>query len=150
MLRSLFHMKDMGEADVILGIRIQKNFNGYILTQSHYIENTLKKFRHYDDKPVVTPLILRSTMEAKSIALNKAVEEVEWFRSFLDGIPLCPKHVTVMRRHCDSMAALTRAKNHIYNGKSRHIRHLEWKGLAIYYSTNTPWFGCLSPKTRTK
>ncbi|GJR26863.1 retrovirus-related pol polyprotein from transposon TNT 1-94 [Tanacetum coccineum] len=55
MLHSSFDMKDMGEADVILGIRIQKNSNGYILTQSHYIEQTLKKFGHYDDRPVVTP-----------------------------------------------------------------------------------------------
>ncbi|GJY26215.1 retrovirus-related pol polyprotein from transposon TNT 1-94 [Tanacetum coccineum] len=55
MLNSSFDMKDMGEADVILGIRIQKNSNGYILTQSHYIEKTLKKFGHYDDRPVVTP-----------------------------------------------------------------------------------------------
>ncbi|GKE78853.1 hypothetical protein Tco_1544973 [Tanacetum coccineum] len=75
----------------------------------------------------------RSTMEAEFVALNKAVEEVEWFRRFLDGIPLCPKHVTVMCRHCDSMAALTRAKNHIYNGKSRHIRrrHNTIKDLLI-------------------
>ncbi|GJT92854.1 retrotransposon protein, putative, ty1-copia subclass [Tanacetum coccineum] len=55
MLHSSFDVKDMGEADVILGIRIQNNSNGYILTQSHYIENTLKKFGHYDDRPVVTP-----------------------------------------------------------------------------------------------
>nr|GEU42089.1 hypothetical protein [Tanacetum cinerariifolium] len=55
MLHSSFDMKDMGEADVILGIRIQNNLNGYILIQSHYIEKTLKKFGHYDDRPVVTP-----------------------------------------------------------------------------------------------
>ncbi|GJS12509.1 retrotransposon protein, putative, ty1-copia subclass [Tanacetum coccineum] len=55
MLHSSFNMKDMGEADVILGIRIQKNSNEYILTQSHYIEKSLKKFGHYDDRPVVTP-----------------------------------------------------------------------------------------------
>ncbi|GJU08358.1 hypothetical protein Tco_1124788 [Tanacetum coccineum] len=54
MLHSSFDMKDMGEAHVILGIRIQKNFNGYILIQSHYIEKTLRKFGHYDDRPVVT------------------------------------------------------------------------------------------------
>ncbi|GJY43467.1 retrotransposon protein, putative, ty1-copia subclass [Tanacetum coccineum] len=57
MLHSSFDMKDMGEAGVILGIRIQKNFDGYILTQSHYIEKTLKKFGHYDDRPVVTLMI---------------------------------------------------------------------------------------------
>ncbi|GJX46139.1 DNA polymerase zeta catalytic subunit-like protein [Tanacetum coccineum] len=64
----------------------------------------------------------RSTMEAKFVALDKAAEEAEWLRSFLEGIPLWPKPVTAVCIHCDSMAALTRAKNHIYNGKSRHIR----------------------------
>ncbi|GKA55098.1 retrovirus-related pol polyprotein from transposon TNT 1-94 [Tanacetum coccineum] len=59
MLHSSFDMKDMGEADVILGIRIPKNSNGYILTQSHYIEKNLKKFRHYDDRSVVTPFDLK-------------------------------------------------------------------------------------------
>ncbi|GKB02548.1 retrovirus-related pol polyprotein from transposon TNT 1-94 [Tanacetum coccineum] len=219
MLHSSFDMKDMGEADVILGIRIQKNSNGYILTQSHYIEKTLKKFGHYNDRLVVTPfdskvqlkknkgqmkklslaLIIhtlvgaafgdalvrvlqylkhtmayglhytkyppvlegyydanwisnhnegkstsgyvftlggatvswksskqtmntRSTMEAEFVALDKAAEEAEWLKSFLEGIPLWPKPVTTVCIHCDSMAALTRAKNHIYNEKSRHIR----------------------------
>nr|GEW05610.1 RNA-directed DNA polymerase, eukaryota, nucleotide-binding alpha-beta plait domain protein [Tanacetum cinerariifolium] len=62
-----------------------------------------------------------STMEAKLVALDK-VDEVEWLRSFLEGIPLWPTHVTVVCIHCESMAALTRAKIHIYNDKSRHIR----------------------------
>ncbi|GKB42761.1 DNA polymerase zeta catalytic subunit-like protein [Tanacetum coccineum] len=64
----------------------------------------------------------RSTMEPEFIALDKAAEEAEWLRSILEGIPLWPKLVTAVCIHCDSMAALTRAKNHIYNGKSRHIR----------------------------
>ena len=34
-----------------------------------------------------------------------------------------PKLVTAICIHCDSQAALARAKNAIYNGKSRHIRH---------------------------
>nr|GEV69116.1 retrotransposon protein, putative, Ty1-copia subclass [Tanacetum cinerariifolium] len=94
MLHSSFDMKDMGEAYVILGIIIQKNSNGYILTQSHYIEKTLKKFRHYDDRPVVTPfdpkklskqtVNTRSTMEVKFVALDKAAEEAEWLRNFLE------------------------------------------------------------------
>ncbi|GJY11389.1 hypothetical protein Tco_0379574 [Tanacetum coccineum] len=61
-------------------------------------------------------------MEAEFVALDKAAEEAEWLRSFLEGIPLWPKPVTAVCIHCDSMAALTRAKNQIYNGKSRHIR----------------------------
>ncbi|GJY21640.1 hypothetical protein Tco_0394206, partial [Tanacetum coccineum] len=37
----------------------------------------------------------RSTMEAEFVALDKAAEEAEWLRSFLEGIPLWPKPVTV-------------------------------------------------------
>ncbi|GKB64732.1 hypothetical protein Tco_0920918 [Tanacetum coccineum] len=60
----------------------------------------------------------RSTMEAEFVALDKAFEEDERLRSFLEGIPLWPKLMTVVCIHFDSMAALTRAKNHIYNDKS--------------------------------
>ncbi|GJX56434.1 zinc finger, CCHC-type containing protein [Tanacetum coccineum] len=37
-LSSRFSMKDMGEADVILGIRIKHESNGIAISQSHYIE----------------------------------------------------------------------------------------------------------------
>ena len=64
----------------------------------------------------------RSTMEAEFVALDKAAEEAEWLKSFLEGIPLWPKPVTAISVHCDNTAAIIRAQNHIYNGKSRHIR----------------------------
>ncbi|KAL6321747.1 hypothetical protein AAG906_031262 [Vitis piasezkii] len=44
-------MKDLGLTDVILGIRVKKNHEGYVLTQSHYVESVLKRFGHYDSKP---------------------------------------------------------------------------------------------------
>ena len=58
LLSSNFDMKDMGLADVILGIKIIKNENGLVLTQSHYIEKILKKFYYYDCKSVSTPFDL--------------------------------------------------------------------------------------------
>ncbi|GKA50433.1 hypothetical protein Tco_0743506 [Tanacetum coccineum] len=137
MLHSSFDMKDIGVADVILDIRIQKNSNRYILTQSLYIEKTLKKCGHYvidqlrvavswkSSKHIVNTI---STMEAEFVALDKATEEAEWIRSFLKCIPLWPKPVTAMCIHCDSMAALTRAKNHIYNGKILYTI-LDWHYL---------------------
>jgi len=48
-------MKDMGEADVIFGIKIQKTNTDFSLSQSHYIEKMLKKFNHFDVTPVRTP-----------------------------------------------------------------------------------------------
>ncbi|CAL2246291.1 unnamed protein product [Prunus armeniaca] len=66
--------------------------------------------------------IARSTMESEFVALDKAAEEAEWLRNFLEDIPMWPKPVTAIFIHCDSMAAQARAKSGVYNGKSRHIR----------------------------
>ncbi|GJR04311.1 zinc finger, CCHC-type containing protein [Tanacetum coccineum] len=55
-LSSKFSMKDMGEADVILGIRIKHGSNGIAISQSHYIEKVLKKFNYFDCTPVSTPM----------------------------------------------------------------------------------------------
>ena len=50
-----FSMKDMGEADVILGIKIITNNDGISLSQSHYIEKMLVRFNYKDCSPVATP-----------------------------------------------------------------------------------------------
>ena len=42
LLNSSFDMKDLGQADVILGIQIKRIIEGYILTQFHYIEKNIK------------------------------------------------------------------------------------------------------------
>ncbi|GKD45756.1 zinc finger, CCHC-type containing protein [Tanacetum coccineum] len=55
-LSSKFSMKDMGEADVILGIKIKRENKGIVITQSHYIEKILKKFNREDCSPVSTPI----------------------------------------------------------------------------------------------
>ena len=55
LLSSLFEMKDMGEVDVVLGIKIQKTNTGFSLSQSHYIEKMSKKFDQFDVTPVRTP-----------------------------------------------------------------------------------------------
>ncbi|GJY40787.1 zinc finger, CCHC-type containing protein [Tanacetum coccineum] len=55
-LSSKFSMKDMGEADVILGIKIKRENKGIVITQSHYIEKILKKFNREDCSPVSTPM----------------------------------------------------------------------------------------------
>ena len=61
-------------------------------------------------------------MESEFIALDKAGEEAEWLRNFLEDNPNWPKPVPAVYIHCDSQAAIGRARNVIYNGKSRHIR----------------------------
>jgi hypothetical protein len=49
-----FDMKDMGDADVILNIKLIKGKNGITLTQSHYVEMVLSRFGYKDSKPSPT------------------------------------------------------------------------------------------------
>ncbi|GJR50696.1 zinc finger, CCHC-type containing protein [Tanacetum coccineum] len=53
-LSSKFSMKDIREADVILGIRIKHGSNGIAISQFHYIEKVLKKFNYFDCTLVCT------------------------------------------------------------------------------------------------
>ncbi|PHU21781.1 hypothetical protein BC332_06888 [Capsicum chinense] len=61
-------------------------------------------------------------MKSEFIALDKAGEEAEWLRNFLEDIPYWPKLVAPVCIQCDSQAAIGRAGSMMYNGKSRHIR----------------------------
>ena len=56
MFNNKFDMKDLGVVDVILGIKISKTLDGLILSQSHYIEKILKKFKQDDSSPMITPV----------------------------------------------------------------------------------------------
>nr|GEX13756.1 zinc finger, CCHC-type [Tanacetum cinerariifolium] len=51
-----FSMKDMGEVDVIIGIRIKHRNNRISISQSYYIENVMKKFNYCDCTPVSTSM----------------------------------------------------------------------------------------------
>jgi hypothetical protein len=58
-----FDMKDLGEANVILNIKLIKGENVITLTQSHHVEKVLIRFGYKDSKPSLTPydpsLVLR-------------------------------------------------------------------------------------------
>ena len=55
-LSSNFDMKDLGVADVILGIKILRKNNELFFTQSHYVEKILKRYGHFCHKPAPTPI----------------------------------------------------------------------------------------------
>ena len=55
LLRQNFDMKDLGEADLILGTKITRTSDGIALDQSHYIEKLLRKYNYFDCKPVCSP-----------------------------------------------------------------------------------------------
>ena len=48
-------MKDLGEANVILGMKISQTSNGIFVDQSHYIEMFLKNYNYFDCKPTSIP-----------------------------------------------------------------------------------------------
>jgi hypothetical protein len=50
-----FDMKDLGEAYVILNIKLIKGENGIILKQFHYVDNVLNCFGYSDSKVSTTP-----------------------------------------------------------------------------------------------
>ncbi|GJU52732.1 zinc finger, CCHC-type containing protein [Tanacetum coccineum] len=90
-LSSRFSMKDMGEADVILGIRIKHESNGIAISQSHYIEKVLKKFNYFDCTPVSTPM---DTSEKLMPNNGQAVSQLEysrWFEVQLQRALLLPR-----------------------------------------------------------
>ncbi|PHT58004.1 hypothetical protein CQW23_00367 [Capsicum baccatum] len=55
-LESKFDMKDLGVANLILGIRIHQTLQGLVLSQSHYIEKLLDKFKDMEFGIAKTPL----------------------------------------------------------------------------------------------
>lgn len=52
---SQFDMKDLGEANVILGVKVSKTTNGFSLSQLHYVEKLLTKFNNIDEKHANDP-----------------------------------------------------------------------------------------------
>ncbi|KAL0373734.1 UNVERIFIED_CONTAM: Retrovirus-related Pol polyprotein from transposon TNT 1-94 [Sesamum radiatum] len=146
-LSSQFEMKDLGEADVILGVKIRKTENGFSLCQSHYIEKILRKFNCYDELPVRTPydpsiclkknhgdsvsqaeyakiigsvmFLMNYTRPDIAYAVSRSRSRV--LRTLVGDMPMWGSSVPVSL-HCDSQAAIGIAKNYAYNGKRRHIR----------------------------
>nr|GEV57295.1 zinc finger, CCHC-type [Tanacetum cinerariifolium] len=77
-LSSRFSMKDIGEADVILGIKIKRENKMIVITQSHYIEKILKKFNREDCSPMSTPM---DPVEKLKPNTRKPVDQLEYSRS---------------------------------------------------------------------
>ncbi|GJX12039.1 zinc finger, CCHC-type containing protein [Tanacetum coccineum] len=143
-------MKDIGEADVILGIRIKHESNGIAISQSHYIEKVLKKFNYFDCTPVSTPMdkysrvigCLLYAMTCTRLDISFAVGKLSRYTSnpvFLLGggaISWASKKQTCITsltiesafvalaatgKEAKCAATLVKAYSQMYNGKSRHL-----------------------------
>ena len=70
-----FQMKDLGEVDKILGVKVKRHSGGFALCQSHYIEKTLTKFNHLHIKEANTPYDVSIHLNEN---LGRAVAQVEY------------------------------------------------------------------------
>ncbi|GKD19705.1 hypothetical protein Tco_1208863, partial [Tanacetum coccineum] len=68
----------MGEAYVILGIKIKRENKGNVITQSYYIEKILKKFNRKDCSPVSTPM---DPVEKLKLNTGKPMDQLEYLRA---------------------------------------------------------------------
>ncbi|GJT45155.1 zinc finger, CCHC-type containing protein [Tanacetum coccineum] len=80
MLKSKFDMKDMGLADVILGIKIIRTQNGLVLRQAHYMDKILNTYNAGDSGLAIT-LIDTSTRPN----LAYAVSRLSRYPTVIDG-----------------------------------------------------------------
>ncbi|KAK4398065.1 hypothetical protein Sango_1282000 [Sesamum angolense] len=83
-------MKDIGEADVILGIKLIRSTDGISISQSHYVEKIIEKFGYQTSRIAKTPY-------DSSIALfkNKSgvlVAQLNW----LDTLVVLTKPIRVL------------------------------------------------------
>ncbi|GJY31904.1 zinc finger, CCHC-type containing protein, partial [Tanacetum coccineum] len=102
-LSSKFSMKDMGEADVILGIKIKRENKGIVITQSHYIEKILKKFNREDCSLVSTPM---DPIEAKyRFIFYEWMGVPAWGRCHFMGFQEANMHGSTMESEFIALAA---------------------------------------------
>ena len=106
-------LEGYSDANWISDIKDSKSTSGYVFTLGGAAVSW---------KSSKQTCIARSTMESEFIALDKATEEAEWLRQFVEDIPRWSKPVPAICIHCDSQSAIGRAQSNMYNGKSRHIR----------------------------
>nr|GEY37884.1 zinc finger, CCHC-type [Tanacetum cinerariifolium] len=136
-----FSMKEMGKANVILGIRIKHESNGIAISQSHYIEKVLKKFNYSDCTPASTPLdTYEKLMPNKGPVHRQAIKRVlKYLKKTIDYRLVYSGYPSVLKGYTDASwirntkdnssisgsATLAKAYSQMYNGKSRHlgVRH---------------------------
>ena len=77
MLNSKFDMKDMGQADVILGVRITRTQDGLLLSQAHYVDAILEKFNRNDTGVARTPMDVSQHLSKNK---GEGVQQLEYSR----------------------------------------------------------------------
>ncbi|GJR99212.1 retrovirus-related pol polyprotein from transposon TNT 1-94 [Tanacetum coccineum] len=90
MLKSKFDMKDMGLADVILGIKIIRTQNGLVLSQAHYVDKILNTHNAGDSGQARTPIDTSTRPDlayalADILRLSKDISDANWISDIKDS-----------------------------------------------------------------
>ncbi|GKC88168.1 zinc finger, CCHC-type containing protein, partial [Tanacetum coccineum] len=116
-LSSRFSMKDMEEANVILGIRIKHEINGISISQSHYIKNVLNKFNYFECTPVSTQMDIREKLMPNN---SQTVSQLEYSR-----VISCLMYVMTCTR-LDIAFAVGKMSRYISNPGTQHWQAIQW------------------------
>jgi hypothetical protein len=132
-LASVFKMKDLNEADTILGIKVKRHSGGYALCQSHYIEKVLLKYKHLNVKEVNTPFDSNYKLVENT---GRAIAQLEFASAI--GSMMYVMHCT----RPDIAFAVNRLSRYTSNPSAEHWKAIarvlgslkKTKDLGLYYS----------------
>ncbi|RVW26496.1 Retrovirus-related Pol polyprotein from transposon TNT 1-94 [Vitis vinifera] len=115
MLNSRFDMKDMGLADVILGIKIKRTSDELILSQSHYVDKILGKFDKDNSGVARTPVDVTLHLSKNK---GESVSQVEYSRVIgsLMYLMICTRP--------DIAYAVSKLSRYTSNPEAKH-----WQGI---------------------
>ena len=133
MLDSRFDMKDLGLADVILGIKIKRTLDGLILSQSHYVDNILGKFDKDNSGIARTPVDETLHFSKNNVMF---VSQVEYFRvigSLMYLMSCTRPDITYLVNKLSRYTSNPRAKH--WQGNMRVLKYLRFThDYGLYYS----------------
>ena len=95
-LKIILNMKDLGEANFILGMKITKTRDGIFLNQSHYVEKILRKYNFHDHKSIAT--LFNSSVHSFSVNNDDEIFNQNDYASII-GICVMPLIVLYLTLH---------------------------------------------------
>ncbi|WVZ50711.1 hypothetical protein U9M48_001943 [Paspalum notatum var. saurae] len=136
-LSTKFDMKDLGEADVILNIKLIKDERYPAVLEGYSDANWISDDELYATSGYVFMLgggavswrsckqtiLTRSTMEAELAALDTLFVKADWLRELLMDLLVVDKPIPAILMNCDNQTAIAKVNSDKENAKSsRHVR----------------------------
>nr|KAJ0209067.1 hypothetical protein LSAT_V11C400185590 [Lactuca sativa] len=127
-MSSNFKMKDLGEVDIILGIKVKRTGGQISLSKSHYIEKIMTKFQHLNIKEFNTPFDSSVKLKVNS---GRALAQLEYASAV--GSMMYATHCT----RPDIAFAVSKLSQYTVNPETEH-----WKavGRVLGYLKRTSTF----------